>query len=240
MPLSSYYNTEDKELALPSQAEPWRKEKEEIIEETVQNKKINNNFEFPVDIDDVLFTLAYNPSIFKENISNLISKMVVIKELSHVNLLELSKILAAMGIKELNIFSIDKQLDKMSVIKKDNGCLITYSEMRQEDFITFLRFEKEKVDFLDYNKYSLYILRYGGFLDIKNLFSNINGYQSNIGRGGSQKAHILSPLDLRLSTYLLAMFNFDYKKLTYLNAFNDLSKDRYLSYMDRTCKHKTK
>jgi hypothetical protein len=76
-------------------------------------------------------------------------------------------------------------------------------------------------------------LRNGSFLDIKNLFAKINGYEVNVGRGGSQKAHALSPLDFRLSSYLIAMFNFDYSKITYLNAFNDLEKDRYLSYMDR-------
>jgi hypothetical protein len=47
------------------------------------------------------------------------------------------------------------------------------------------------------------------------------------------KAHALSPLDLRLSSYLMAMFNFDYKLISSLNSFNLMSKDRYLSYMDK-------
>jgi hypothetical protein len=33
-------------------------------------------------------------------------------------------------------------------------------------------------------------------IDIKNIFASINGYKTNIGRGGSQKAHILSPMDI--------------------------------------------
>lgn len=69
-------------------------------------------------------------------------------------------------------------------------------------------------------------------MDIKNLFVNINGNQNIVGRGGGQKAHILSPLDFRLSTYLMAMFNFDYKLIAYLNEFHDLNKARYLSYKD--------
>lgn len=54
-----------------------------------------------------------------------------------------------------------------------------------------------------------------------------------MGDGGGQKAHILSPLDFRLSSYLLAMFNFNYLLFNKLNMFNDLSKDRYLSYKER-------
>ena len=54
----------------------------------------------------------------------------------------------------------------------------------------------------------------------------------NVGRGGSQKAHALSPLDIRLTTYVMAMFNFDYNLISSLNSFNTMGKDRYLSYID--------
>jgi hypothetical protein len=188
-------------------------------------------------MDDVLFTLTYNPSTYKENVSNLISKMVVINELKYVNLLKLSQILGYMGIKEIAIFSIDDNIETTSVIRKDNGSIISYTEMTREQFISVLN---SKANFLDYNRYSLYILRDGGFLDIKNIFANVNGQETNIGRGGSQKAHILSPLDLRLSSYLMAMFNFDYLLLSQLNAFNNLDKAKYLSYMDKTPKSKDK
>ena len=199
----------------------------------MNNKSINDNHEFYIDDKDILFTLTINPSIYKENVSNLICKMAVINELSYINLDDLSKVLAAMRIKELNIFFISDELEKIKIVKKDKGCLINYSEIRREHLIELLKLNKEKIDFLDYNKDSLYILRDGGFLDIKNLFTQINGYEVNVGRGGSQKAHVLSPLDLRLSSYLLAVFNFNYKKISYLNAFNALEKDVYLSYTDR-------
>jgi hypothetical protein len=160
--------------------------------------------------------------------------MLIINELNYINLDELSKILAAMHLKELNIFSIDDKIETMKVIRRDNGSLISYVEMKRIDLITILN--DDKTDFLDYNRYSLYILRDGGFLDIKNLFAKINGYEMNVGRGGSQKAHILSPLDFRLSSYLMAMFNFNYGLISNLNAFNSLEKDRYLSYLDKTSK----
>jgi hypothetical protein len=188
-------------------------------------------------MDDVLFTLTYNPSVYKENIGSLISKMFFINELSYINLGELSKILAAMHLNELNIFSIDDEVKEMRVTRRNNGSLISYIELRREQFITILN---SKTNFFDYNKYSLYILRDGGFLDIKNLFAKINGHEMNIGRGGSQKAHVLSPLDLRLSAYLMAMFNFNYGLISNLNAFNVLSKSKYLSYLDKTSKVKDK
>jgi hypothetical protein len=217
-------------LTPPLQEESWREGK--AIEDIAQNK-ISDNFIFPLDINDVLFTLTLNPSIYKENITNIISKMLVINELNYINLEELSKILAAMHLKALNIFSIDDDIERMKVVRVNKGSPITYTEMKREQFITILN---SNVDFSTYNRYSLYILRNGGFLDIKNLFINISGYQTNMGRGGSQKAHILSPLDFRLSAYVMAMFNFNYGLISNLNAFNDLDKSRYLSYLDRTNK----
>lgn len=200
------------------------------IEETILDRRINENLELPIDESDVVFTLTLNYENYcKGKVGNLIAKMVVVKELNYINLLKLSQILGYMGIKESIIFSIDDNLENMKVLKEDNGSKISYTELKQEQFIALLN---SKVNFLDYNKHSLYILRNGGYLGIKNLFANINGYQINMGRGGSQKSHILSPLDFRLSIYLLAMFNLDYKKLAYLNAFNDLEKYRYLSYKD--------
>ena len=198
----------------------------------ISDKKINDDFIFPIDRNDALFVLTFNPSVYKEGTSSLISKMMIINELSYVNLDDLSKTLAAMYIKELNIFSLDDNTLEMRKIRRDNGSSITYIEMTREHFIKLLN--NDRTNFLDYNRYSLYILRNGNFLDIKNLFSRIDGYPANVGRGGSQKAHILSPLDFRLSSYIMAMFNFNYGLISNINAFNTLEKERYLSYLNRT------
>jgi len=159
----------------------------------------------------------------------MISKMITIKELKYVNLDQLSIILKTFGIEELNIFSINNQCEH-SVIKSVKGAKILYTEMSDDLFKKFLNSD---VDFSKYNRNSLYILRSGDFLDIKNLFTSINGFNINIGRGGSQKAHVLSPLDLRLSAYMMAMSNCNYKLISSLNTFYDLSKDRYLSYTNK-------
>lgn len=200
------------------------------IQDTVLNKNILDNFEFPIDPSDTMFVLTRNNSEYKEGINNLISKMVTIKALKYINLDELSTILGAFGIEELTIFSINNDnKSTINTVKSDKGSEIIYIDIHYEKFMEFI---KSDCDFLKMNRKSLYILRNGNFLDIKNLFSLISGYKINVGRGGSQKAHILSPLDLRLASYMMAMFKCKYKLFSYLNTFDVLSKDRYLSYKD--------
>jgi hypothetical protein len=158
--------------------------------------------------------------------------MVIINESRLINLLEFSKILGGFSINKLNIISINIECkpDTINIVRTNEESLVMYIEMDSDTFIRFLNMDDH---FMEYNNNTLYILRYGDFIDIKNIFASISGYQCNIGRGGSQKAHILSPLDLRLSSYMMAMFTGNYKELSYLNTFNYLSKNRYLSYMDK-------
>lgn len=137
-----------------------------------------------------------------------------------------------MKIDRLQIFSINNN-NNSHIINKigTKGYDLVYFDMNSKLFINQIL--NSNHNFLDYNNNSLYILRGGNFLDIKNLFALIEGYPANVGRGGSQKSHALSPLDLRLSSYILALFNFDYKLVSSLNSFNIMSKDRYLSYTDK-------
>lgn len=79
------------------------------------------------------------------------------------------------------------------------------------------------------NKECLYILRDTNYIQAKYILKYIYNLNINISRGNLEKSHVLSPLDLRLSNYLLAMFNLDYKLVSNLNVFNTLSKFRYLS-----------
>ena len=146
-----------------------------------------------------------------------------------VNLKNFSAILQHIGINILNIVIIDDEIDANTVncFSSSNDYKIKCIEINQENFVRFLN--KENVDFINYNKDSIYIIRNGNFLKIKNLFALISNSEVNMGRGGSQKSHMLSPLDFRLSSYVMAMFNFDYKLISSLNTFNYINKDRYLS-----------
>lgn len=198
------------------------------------DEQSSENFEFSVSANDTLFVLTNNNSIYKEGVSNLISKMVILKDMNYVSLKIFSKCLGYMKITRLNIFCINNELDnnKIDCIYINNSD-VRYLEMNLYNFSLFLNSEK---NFWEYNKDSLYILRGGNFLDIKNIFATINGNKFNVGRGGSQKAHAVSPLDLRLSSYLIAMFNFDYKKISKFNFFDEMEKNRYLSYKDMSKK----
>ena len=167
-------------------------------EEIILNKYQEDNFEFSLDIEDTLFVLTRNPSLYKENTSNLVSKIFIIRELYFINLDKLSITLGNMNIDKINIFSIHNELESKSIntVISNKGSKTTYIEMNTNTFITFLN---EGDNFLEYNKDSLYIFRKGNFLNIKNIFTTINGCNVNLGRGSSQKSHGLSPI----SGYLL-------------------------------------
>jgi len=183
---------------------------------------------------DILFTLTLNNSLYKENVTSLIGKMIIVKEITEISLSRLSKMLSCMEIDELCIFSIDPNntSDKIDTIKVKEFSTILYMELGLEKFTELLN--NPKVDFKEYNRNSLYIMRNGSYIDVKSMLTKINNCEVNLGRGGSQKAHIVSPLDFRLSCYLMAIFNFNYKLISYLNTFNSLDKERYLPYIDKS------
>lgn len=130
----------------------------------------------------------------------------------------------------MNIFCIDKISGINKTVVKEPS-LVTWFELSVEDFIEVLNNPHD--DFMGYNKDSLYILRDSDFIDVKKIFNKINNYEVNIGRGGGQKCNILSPLEFRLSNYLMVMFKFNYMDISRLNTFNYLHKSRYLTYINK-------
>jgi hypothetical protein len=147
-----------------------------------------------------------------------------------VDLFEVAKLLDLMGIDKLNIITIYPldTLEKINYIQVKEPSYVKYLEIGADNFISHLN--SSSCNFLNYNKITLYIIKGGSYLDIKSIFSKINGFDTNIGRGGSQKSHLVSPLDFRLSCYLMALFKFNYKYISYLNSFNVVTKDKYLPY----------
>jgi len=198
----------------------------------VINSEDDDKYIIPIHSSDVLFTLALNKSIYKEKVRHLTGKILIMKESTEVNLLDISRMLHVMKINKMHIFSINGYglLDSVPQIQAKERSTVNYIEIGAEDFTSHLN--NPDVDFLNYNANSLYILRGGSYIDVKNIFTKIRGCEVNVGRGGSQKSHVISPLDFRLSCYLLALFNFNYKYIHDLNAFNGLSKDRYLVYKE--------
>jgi hypothetical protein len=190
------------------------------------NPSVNSKVFF-LDISDTIFTITHNNDIYNKGIGNVIYKMIVIKEEYLVDIDSLSESLGNMGIDTLKIFhiGIDWTLCHMLCEK---GADVMYIQTNPQEFIEYLNTD---TNFFKYNHDSLYIIRGGNFLDIKNIFSYINNTNVNTGKGGgSQKTHILSPLEVRLSFYLMAIFKFNYNLFKYLNTFNIICKDRYLSH----------
>lgn len=208
---------------------------EEVDNSNLSEQDKYSEYDISINSSDVLFVLTLNNSKFKENVTSLIGKMIVIKEDTNINLLGLSNMLNAMQLDKLHIYSISGCgiLNGINTIQIKEPCLVNYIEIGIENFLKHLNSNNPNVDFMNYNKDSLYILRNGNYMDIKNFLTKIKGCNVSIGRGGGQKAHVVSPLDFRLSCYLMAMFNLDYKYISNLNAFNSISKSRYLPYFGR-------
>nr|YP_010690211.1 hypothetical protein PQ570_mgp25 [Neopestalotiopsis cubana]WBU13050.1 hypothetical protein [Neopestalotiopsis cubana] len=161
---------------------------------------------------------------------NIIGKIVVLNDYTEVNLYDLRWLLGKMNIKNLVIFSINLTDNiKIEKFMFEGDSDLTYIEVGVEYFIEMM--SNNPKYFWEINPNSLYILRDGSHTDIKYILSQIGEFGLNLGRGGSQKSHIMSPLELRLSSYLMAIFNFDYNKLAFSNVFNTLPKSRYLPYI---------
>lgn len=200
-----------------------------------------SNLSIHFNLEDTIFGLTINKSIFegREKMTNMIGKMIVVNDYSEINLSNLTHILGNMNIDRLFIFSInltDKiQLEKFVFNGESN---IIYLEIGVKKFIDFIG-ENPK-EFWNINKNALYILRDGNYTDVKYILSQIGEFGLNLGRGGSQKSHVMSPLEIRLSSYIMAMFNFDYTAISSSNAFNSLSKSRYLPYIENKRGNKNK
>jgi len=189
-------------------------------------------FNFFINSSDIFFTLTIN-NLANNKVNNLIGKIIIIRENKEADLFEITKLLDLMEIDKLNIVAINPigTLDKTNNIRIKEPSVVKYLEVNTDDFISYLN--NPSYNFLDYNKYILYNIKEGNYIYIKNIFTKINDFDTNIGRGGSQKSHMVSPLDFRLYCYLIAMFKFDYKYISYLNTFNVVSKERYLPFMEK-------
>jgi hypothetical protein len=127
-----------------------------------------------------------------------------------------------------NIFSIVmSDTFECRVTEVEESSNVKYVEMGIKYFMeNYL--DNTNVDFWKYNKNSLYILRGGDYYDVKEMFTMIHDTKVRIVRGSSQKSHMVSPIDFRLSSYLLILCNMNFKKFNTENSFNIVNKNRYL------------
>jgi hypothetical protein len=174
---------------------------------------------------DVMLTLTINNTVSNTGIKNIITgKIIILNNINNINLHTLFKNLDAIKINKLSIFSISDSDVKEGFNFSFSENEYLYLEVGVKNFRNMLEMD----NFLEYNKNSLYIFRGMKYYQIKNIITKIENCSVYIGRGSSQKSHILSPLEIRLTSYLMAMFNFNYKLISQLNMFNFLSKNFYL------------
>lgn len=174
--------------------------------------------------------MTINNSKYKDRKVNLTGKMAILKDTSF-NIKDLSNNLGLMYNDVLKIISINLSLDvKNEVFKFKKSPNVIYLEIGIKSFIQFL--EISLYAFKTWNKSTLYILRYGTYRDMKYILSQIGNHGFNLGRGSSQKAHVFSPLEVRLSFYMMAMLGWNYKDNLNQNTFDALSKDLYLPFYD--------
>jgi len=140
--------------------------------------------------------------------------------------------LGTLHIKNLNLFYISDREGGIDTTTFDNNCRLIYIDIPKKAYLNFLATKGDKA-FVTYNPKSLYILDNADHSDIKRMITSIDGFNVDIVRGSSQKSHILSPLEMRLSFYISAMFNCDYNKISHINSFNVLDKSRYLPGINR-------
>jgi hypothetical protein len=173
--------------------------------------------------------------VYKKGINPLIAKIATIHKDINFNLLELSRNLRYMNINTLFIFSIHKSVTKTTEVfeLEENNFALYYIEISTINFAHHLKNDTPNPilgNFKKYNSKSLYIFRDSNYIDIKNIFKNIEGNETNLGRGGIQKAHMVSPLEYRMFSYLMAISNMDYNIFYSLNMFDFIEKERYLLY----------
>lgn len=155
--------------------------------------------------------------------------MVVLNNSIENDLLNMAELMDFMNIDTLFIFSIipDESLE-LNVVELEHPSKIKYIEVGLKFFIEKYLENPNNAYFWEHNKNTLYIMRDSNYSDIKRVFTTIQSTKVSIIRGGSQKSHMVSPIDFRLSCYLMLLFNMDFKRFNYENSFNVISKDRYL------------
>lgn len=175
--------------------------------------------------------LTINNNSRDERLTHLTTKIVVLNHHIENTLSNIAIVSNNINIDILYIMSIVID-DKCSceIIEYTGPSKIIYIEMSIEYFMEKM-LDDQAYDFWRHNKNTLYLLRNGNFSDLTLLFTSIDEKKVRIVKGNSQKSHLISPMDLRLSSYMLILYNMDYKKLYKLNAFNNVSKDKYLSFI---------
>lgn len=176
-----------------------------------------------------MFLLTINNNSKNKDITHLTTKMVVLNNPIENTLQNVANLSSCVKLDMFYIISI-VMCDKLQYEIKEviSPCNVKYIEVGLKFFVENYLENPGNHNFWQFNKNTLYILRDGNYSDVKELFTTVQNMKANIVRGSSQKSHMVSPIDFRLSCYLMILFDMDYKRFSSENSFNILTKDRYL------------
>ena len=193
---------------------------------------MRGNYMLKLNNEDLIFLLTINNNSKSKEITHLTTKMAVINDSVENTLSNIAQGSGLMNLDSLNIYYIipDENLE-FEYLQIDNPSKIVYIEVGIKYFMENV-LDNPQYDFWKHNKNTLYILKGGNYSYLKDLFTVVQEEKVNIVRGSSQKSHIVSPIDFRLSCYLMILYNMNYNKVASNNSFNLLTKNRYLPSFD--------
>ena len=188
---------------------------------------------------DILFGLTNMNSSGYPN-RNSIASLFLTKDMLTLDTEIVINALQMLNITDLNIIFITNNKDIFDCYPKSS----TYMSHNTELAFLIIRFSEfydilYNVDFDSINRNTIYILNditWSTFIALTNTFDR----PLKISGGSAGKRHIISKLDSRINSYLLAIVNLDYPKLNAFNDFDSDDKNRYLPYFDFSSKKSTK
>lgn len=148
----------------------------------------------------------------------------------------LIKNIKILGLKKLMIFHI-LDLEQDSINQQHKGFVSEFLEIDYISTDTFVHLIMSvDFNFSVINKHCLYICHQMSWSGVIRKFKR--DIDVTISGGSNVKRHLLSPLDVRLSSYLIAIFNLNCLEVINHNNFNALDKNIYLPYADMSNKSK--
>jgi hypothetical protein len=198
-------------------------------------KGANDPIKFFIEEGDILFTISNPNNLVKEGHNTLNIKLFYPKDFHQENYINFFRNLYELGVNKLQFLTICDSFDKEYNNPYVEGDFKVINILKT-NFMDFIN--SGVYNFGDNNKYTLYLLKKGTFDQIKTLFQVADReYVINFGKG-SQKSHICSDIEFRLTLYLFALYNKDFNFLRYSNNFSNLNKNQYTTFKDSTFKNK--
>lgn len=174
-----------------------------------------------------MFLLTMNNNTYKGEYNFITTKMAMVETTIENSLFNIADLVNHMNLDSLNIFSIsiNNTMD-YEYLELNSPSNIKYLEMSALFFMENI-LDNPDYDFWKYNLNSLYIVRNGNFSDIQEMFISVQERKTKVVKGNSVKAHMVSALDFRLSSYLMILCNMDYKLYYKGHSFNKVNKTEY-------------